>query len=94
MGSDLAADQVPLRDATPMRSFAGVPATSAVLARTTHGPVIQISLLGEFAIPFLLENDLDRTDWAWVSDPVDPARSVAGPLGDVIHARHKALGLL
>jgi hypothetical protein len=62
--------------------------------QTPDGPVIQITLLGAFSVPFLLEADLDRTDWAWVSDPVEPSHSVSGTLGEVIYARHKALGLL
>jgi hypothetical protein len=52
------------------------------------------SLMGTFGLGFQLAGDLDRTDWAWVSDPLHPDRNVDGPLGEVIYARHQALGLL
>jgi len=50
--------------------------------------------MGIFGVAFQLAADLDRVDWAWVSDPIDPTRGVDGPLGEVIYARHQALGLL
>ena len=51
-------------------------------------------LMGTFGVGFQLADDLDRVDWAWVSDPRHPDRNADGPLGEVIYARHRALGLL
>ena len=75
-------------------SFAATPAT-AVIVRTV-GPhvTLSVSLLGIFTLRFLLAEDLRGVDLAWVSDPVMPAHSCHGTLGEVLHARHVALGLL
>lgn len=74
--------------------FAARPATAVVLCRTPNGPAITVSLMGFFGATFQLTDDLDRPDWAWVSDPIDPSRNAGGPIGQVIYVRHKALGLL
>lgn len=88
------ANDVRFVDLAAVAEFAECPATAVVLARTEHGPAVSVSLMGVFAVAFLLADDLDRTDWAWVSDPIDPSRSFEGRLGEVIYARHEALGLL
>lgn len=74
-------------------AFAPGPATAVVVAQRP-GPLVLVSLMAIFAVGFVLADDLDRTDWAWVADPLDPAADAQGPLAEVIYARHRAAGLL
>lgn len=89
-----AASDVELTAPPAIDTFAARPATAVVLSRALPGPRIIVSLMGVFTSAFQLADDLDRTDWAWVSDPIDPRRNADGSLGVVIYARHKALGYL
>jgi len=75
-----------------VRAFAPEPATSVLLSKP--GPTVLVSLMGIFAVAFSLVNDLDRTDWGWVADPLDVSADAEGSLARVIYARHLAAGLL
>ena len=86
--------EVRFEDASAFASFAAEPATAVVLHRTPRVLGVKVSLMGIHGIGFPLADDLDRTDWAWVSDPVDAQRSAQSSLGQVIYLRHRALGLL
>jgi len=77
-----------------IKQFADAPSSAAVLSMVPSGPVVVVSLMGVFGLGFQLVDDLDRGDWAWVSDPHHPDGNAAGRLGEVIYARHQALGLL
>jgi hypothetical protein len=73
-------------------AFAPRPATAIIVSQ--QGPTVVVSLLGILGVGFVLTGDLDRSDWAWVADPLDAAADARGPLGEVIYARHRAVGLL
>ena len=94
MKSRLNANHVKFVPLDAVKAVADAPASAAILSKGRYGPVIVVSLMGCFALGFQLADDLDRSDWAWVSDPLNPDRNADGPLNTVIYARHKALGLL
>jgi hypothetical protein len=94
MKSRPTANEVRFISLDAVKEFAGAPASAAVLSKSQYGPAIVVSLMGTFGVGFQLVDDLDRIDWAWVSDPLHPDRNANGPLGEVIYARHRALGLL
>lgn len=73
-------------------AFAQPPATAVVVSRP--GPMALVSLMGIFTVGFGLADDVDRSDWAWVADPLDAAADAQGPLAEVIYARHVAARLL
>lgn len=84
---DRRAADVQLRSANATEPFAPTPA-SAVVVKTLQDRVFaQVSLLGVFAVQFDLGEDLHGIDLAWVSDPIDPARSCRGLLHEVVGAR-------
>jgi len=73
-----------------VRTFAAQPATAVVVSKP--GPMVVVSLMGILGVGFVLAEDLDRIDWAWITDPLDV--DTQGPLAEVVYARHKAAGLL
>jgi len=73
-------------------AFAPRPATAVVVS--PPGPTTMVSLLGIFGVAFVLADDLDRADWAWVTDPLDVTADAQGSLAEVIYARHQSAGLL
>jgi hypothetical protein len=73
-------------------AFAPRPATAVVVSRP--GPIVVVSLLGIFGVGFVLAEDLDRIDWAWVANPLNATADAEGSLAEVIYARHRAEGLL
>lgn len=73
-----------------VHAFAAQPATAVVVSKP--GPMIVVSLMGILGVGFLLAEDLDRADWAWIADPLDV--DTQGSLAEVIYARHQAADLL
>lgn len=90
MRARLAASEVRFAPLNAVATFAARPATAIVVSR--RGPMVLVSLMGILGVGFVLADDLDRADWAWVADPIDV--DAQGPLAEVIYVRHRAAGLL
>lgn len=85
------AQQVRFAPLDAVAAFAPSPTTAVILTHRPN-PMVLVSLMGIFGVAFALDDDFDRTDWAWVSDPLDPAGDADGPLAEVIYARYELGG--
>lgn len=81
--------EFPLLSADDFARFAPSPATALVLTSVADGVSALVSLMGIFVVRMSLGDDMEGIDRAWVSDPVDPARSVEGTLREVVGLRNK-----
>lgn len=86
--------QVQLFSSEAASTFAASPATAINVMTVAGRALLNASLLGVFTVRFALGDDLQGTDLAWVSDPLDPSRSFSGSLRQVVYERHRALGYL
>ncbi len=68
-------------------AFAPAPASALVVMNREGRVFSDVSLMGAFVIRLKLADDLADIDCAWVSDPIDPQRSVEGSLGMVVAQR-------
>lgn len=75
------------QQADSFRAFAAEPSTAIVVSSHGGAPAALVSLLGAFMIVVPLEDDLRDLEVGWVSDPLDPGRSVSGPIAHLIGAR-------
>jgi hypothetical protein len=87
------AQQVRFAPLDAVAAFAPSPTTAVILMQRPN-PMVLVSLMGIFGVAFALDDDFDRTDWAWVSDPLDPAGDANGPLAEVVYSRHELAGEL
>lgn len=85
------ADDVPLRPVDAFEPFAPAPASAVVVKKIGGDVLAQASLLGIFVVPFALADDVSGGDIAWVSDPLEPARSARGTLAEVVGKRQGLL---
>lgn len=85
------ATEVPLRSADAFHEWAPAPASAAAVICDGNERLACVSLMGVFAVKLDLADDLAGLDLAWVSDPLEPARSA---LGERSHVVAKRLGLL
>lgn len=67
--------------------FALVPSSALVVFRHGAHTNVAVSLMGIFAFMIQLNDPIAVKAQAWVSDPLNPSRSIVGGLGEVIGAR-------
>lgn len=88
----LKAKDVDVLTTEPVENVAPEPASMIVVHDFDGVTFVRVSLMGVFGLAWDLPERAPGLDLAWVSDPVDPARSALGTIHEVVAARAGAGG--